>query len=130
MSYKPRGSRTGQAAWRRVRQRLINTREHQCYWCDKPLRTDAAPRTSQAIELDHLIPVIHGGTDTEDNLVLACFPCNASKGNRAAPKGKIDPANGAPITAKFCVVHGDLVNGNLKSTCPHSGALKRPKPAQ
>jgi len=129
MQYKPRGSRTGQAAWKRARARLIKTREHICHWCDKPLRVDAAPRTSQAIEIDHLLPVFAGGTDEDDNLVLACHPCNSSKGNRAAPQRRLDP-NGGVITATKCVIHGDLAAGQLLATCPHSGTLIRPDEMQ
>lgn len=33
-------------------------------------------------ELDHVVPEFHGGPSTADNLVLACRPCNRSKGYR------------------------------------------------
>ncbi|WP_268762414.1 HNH endonuclease [Kitasatospora griseola] len=33
-----------------------------------------------AEHLDHVIPLSRGGTDTEDNMVPACAPCNLSKG--------------------------------------------------
>lgn len=32
------------------------------------------------LEWDHVLPVHHGGTNDPDNLVLACQPCNCSKG--------------------------------------------------
>jgi hypothetical protein len=32
-------------------------------------------------EADHIISIKHGGTTTEENLALACLPCNRSKGS-------------------------------------------------
>ena len=42
-----------------------------CHWCGAP-----------ATEADHLIEHDAGGTDTVDNLVPACKPCNARRGQR------------------------------------------------
>ena len=33
------------------------------------------------LEVDHLIPSLHGGTDDEHNLITACHACNHYKGN-------------------------------------------------
>lgn len=130
MQYTPRGSRTGQAAWKRTRTRLIKTREHACHWCQVPLRADAKKGTPQAIELDHLIAVAAGGTDSDDNLVLSCPRCNRSKGDRAAPSKRLDPLSNQAIAAVSCPVHGQFHEGNLLSTCPHSGSLVRPDDAR
>jgi hypothetical protein len=35
-------------------------------------------------QVDHIIAVKHGGTDTEDNLCLACYDCNTFKGSNVA----------------------------------------------
>lgn len=41
-----------------------------CYWCGRPATT-----------ADHYpIARCDGGPDTDDNLVSACLPCNASRG--------------------------------------------------
>jgi hypothetical protein len=32
-------------------------------------------------EIDHIIALKHGGESTEDNLVIACLPCNRHKGS-------------------------------------------------
>jgi hypothetical protein len=40
-----------------------------CAYCDSP-----------AEHLDHVVPLSKGGTDTEDNVLPACAPCNLSKG--------------------------------------------------
>jgi hypothetical protein len=48
-------------------------------------------------EIDHVIASKHGGESTEDNLVLACLPCNRHKGSELT---SIDPLTGA-ITPLF-----------------------------
>lgn len=32
------------------------------------------------LELDHVLPVFHGGSGAPENVVLACGPCNRKKG--------------------------------------------------
>jgi 5-methylcytosine-specific restriction endonuclease McrA len=44
-----------------------------CYWCDKEL--------NGKFHIDHIIPLSKGGGHTENNVVLSCRPCNASKHN-------------------------------------------------
>jgi ATP adenylyltransferase len=36
----------------------------------------------RAIEIDHIIPRKHGGTDTIENFQASCYICNANKGSR------------------------------------------------
>ncbi len=48
-------------------------------------------------EIDHVIALKHGGESTDDNLVLACLPCNRHKGSDLT---SIDPLAGA-ITPLF-----------------------------
>jgi hypothetical protein len=48
-------------------------------------------------EIDHVIAIKHGGESTDDNLVLACLPCNRHKGSDLT---SIDPLTGA-ITPLF-----------------------------
>jgi hypothetical protein len=38
---------------------------------------------SRSPAVDHVIPVVHGGDNTEDNLVTACTPCNTIKSDFA-----------------------------------------------
>lgn len=47
----------------------------RCFYCGK----DPWPRTCT---IDHFIPTLHGGTDSPDNLRLACRKCNGRKGNK------------------------------------------------
>lgn len=105
-------SRTGTAAWKRMRTTLIRTRDHICHWCGKPLDPAAPKGSPNAIELDHVVPVsLHPDLAHEpSNLALVCHPCNRSKGNRAQPKA----SRQARTT---CAFHDPIT-----STCPHSRA--------
>lgn len=42
-------------------------------------------------QIDHIIPLKHGGSDDTDNLCLACLKCNGFKGPNVAA---LDPATG------------------------------------
>lgn len=46
------------------------------------------------LQIDHIWPVILGGTDTEDNLCLACELCNQHKWRKTHG---IDPQTGASV---------------------------------
>jgi 5-methylcytosine-specific restriction endonuclease McrA len=43
-----------------------------CFYCDD------FPTT-----VDHVVPLIHGGTNYQENLVPCCRPCNSSKGDKS-----------------------------------------------
>lgn len=45
-----------------------------CWWCHKELPLEQ-------LTLDHLIPKSKGGTNSQENLRLACKPCNSKRGN-------------------------------------------------
>lgn len=47
----------------------------KCVHCQKDLRTSKPAELS----VDHVVCKSHGGTDTADNLVLACTSCNAKR---------------------------------------------------
>jgi 5-methylcytosine-specific restriction endonuclease McrA len=55
---------------------IVMRRELQqglCYYCgDSPTRW----------EVDHFIPLDRGGSGAPENIVMACMPCNRSKGNK------------------------------------------------
>ena len=50
---------------------LFNKYNNLCVYCGDEGKT-----------LDHVIPLFRGGSDTEDNLVVACKSCNSSKGTK------------------------------------------------
>lgn len=54
------------------RKRIYARDGSRCIWCDKPVDADAS--------LDHILPRVRGGTNQASNLVTACIPCNAARG--------------------------------------------------
>ncbi len=52
----------------------------QCFWCGCDLLSGT--RT-----LEHLRPKSKGGSNSPENLRLACFPCNNSRGDSLFPPG-------------------------------------------
>jgi 5-methylcytosine-specific restriction endonuclease McrA len=55
--------------------RLIKARDnHRCIYC-----AATADESGSHLHLDHVLPRSLGGTDTSDNLVLACRPCNCAR---------------------------------------------------
>lgn len=55
-----------------VKKRLWNTNPY-CHYCGVELAENEST-------LDHLIPLARGGSNSLQNLVLACQPCNTWKG--------------------------------------------------
>jgi 5-methylcytosine-specific restriction endonuclease McrA len=53
----------------------------RCWWCGCDL-------PSSELTLDHLKPKSRGGSNSLENLRLACFPCNNSRGNSLYPPKK------------------------------------------
>jgi len=45
---------------------------HECVYCG----------SVEDLVLDHVVPLVQGGEHCEDNLVVACRSCNASKGGK------------------------------------------------
>lgn len=48
----------------------------RCEYCQRAL----GRRKQNKPNLDHRLPIVRGGTAAVSNLVLACWPCNGSKG--------------------------------------------------
>jgi 5-methylcytosine-specific restriction endonuclease McrA len=59
-----------------VRQRAGN----RCEYCG--LHQDQSPLAS--LQIEHINPKKHGGTDDPDNLALACIDCNLAKSSNIA----------------------------------------------
>ena len=62
--------RSGDA--KRMWRESIKARDgHKCVYCG----------SSENLTIDHVRPKSKGGTDTADNCVTACRPCNQAKGS-------------------------------------------------
>ncbi|HIK31649.1 MAG TPA: HNH endonuclease [Oscillatoriales cyanobacterium M59_W2019_021] len=54
------------------RREVLRRDNHTCQYCG----------SRKHLTLDHVVPRSKGGTHTWDNVVTACSPCNARKGDR------------------------------------------------
>jgi ATP adenylyltransferase len=65
----------------------------------------------RAIEVDHIFPRKHGGTDDLTNLQALCFKCNANKGARDDTDFRAirDGINARQSGCLFCELHPDRV---------------------
>lgn len=59
---------------RRVAAAILARGGHACAYCASTAEESGAP-----LQLDHLRPRAVGGTDTADNLVVACRSCNSAR---------------------------------------------------
>jgi 5-methylcytosine-specific restriction endonuclease McrA len=69
---------------RRFRRQVTNTflfarDNYSCVYCGRHRST---LRGRQFLTRDHVVPTSRGGTNSWDNVVTACSPCNNRKGNR------------------------------------------------
>jgi 5-methylcytosine-specific restriction endonuclease McrA len=65
---------------------LISDYGSRCWWCENCFPV-------QALTLDHLKPKSRGGSNSLENLRLACFPCNNSRGNSLYPPRRFSQFN-------------------------------------
>jgi 5-methylcytosine-specific restriction endonuclease McrA len=76
-----------------VRQYLLTMWEHRCAYCGA---------TGVSLEIDHVIPQSHGGSNRVTNLVIACRVCNLAKGDKLLEDFLADrPEVHAHIQAQF-----------------------------
>lgn len=66
--------------WQQISAAVLRRDRHVCHYCG-----------GRATTADHIVPKSKGGTDSMDNLVAACLPCNGSKGDRAQPTPRAKP---------------------------------------
>jgi hypothetical protein len=69
-----------------LRRKVAAQAKHRCGYCQTTEKNVGID-----MEIEHLIPESLGGLTEEDNLWLACGPCNSHKGARIAA---FDPASG------------------------------------
>ncbi|GJH22233.1 HNH endonuclease [Caballeronia novacaledonica] len=84
-------NRTRGRAWTAIRERQLR-RFPLCAMCE------AQGLLTQAAEVDHRVPLAHGGTDHEDNLQSLCIECHAKKTLEEQGKRRAGcDANGLPL---------------------------------
>jgi hypothetical protein len=73
-----------------VRERVRGQAGNRCGYC-----LSRQKYVWGVLEVEHIIPLKSGGVNTEENLWLACRPCNACKSNRIEAE---DPDTGQTVT--------------------------------
>jgi len=62
---------------RRLKERIAEAAQHRCGYCHTREAISGIPLT-----IEHIIPESGGGTSEEENLWLACRPCNVERAAR------------------------------------------------
>ena len=70
-----------------TKQQVRNRAGHRCEYCQLSQQDSPLAR----LQIEHVIPIKHGGGDELDNLALACIDCNLHKGPNLTG---IDPDTG------------------------------------
>jgi len=66
------------------RKNIFERDHNTCQYCGKK-------QSREDLTIDHVIPRSRGGKNTWDNLVIACYPCNARKENRLPAEANMYP---------------------------------------
>lgn len=81
--------------WDLVAAQLGERANYQCEYCG--LRLLDSVHNYKLWEKDHIIPVHAGGTDTLENLALACGICNSKLKNRWNPRARTQSTDRAEL---------------------------------
>lgn len=63
---------------------LVAKAKGRCYWCGIVCKLGgrcSSRSTRPCLTFDHLMPLYRGGLNIIQNLVVACYRCNTSRGN-------------------------------------------------
>lgn len=69
-----------------TRHRVYDTGNGCCFYCRHRIPFDE-------FTVDHQVPVVKGGSNSINNLVAACAPCNTAKGDRMPTSEELERAN-------------------------------------
>lgn len=72
-----------------LRAKIATDAGHRCGYCQASQKYVFA-----VLEIEHIIPIAHGGSDAEDNLWLACSLCNGYKREQVEA---VDPETGERV---------------------------------
>lgn len=69
---------------RPIREAVLKRDNHTCVYCSRPEGKYFHPETQSdaSLHIDHVIPVVRGGSDDISNLATACAVCNLLKSDR------------------------------------------------
>ncbi len=106
----------GELAGYEVREYLLEKWNRTCAYCGK---------TDVPLEIEHIVPRSKGGSNSVNNLTIACHSCNQSKGNSPVEqflRGR--PALLAKITAKAKAPLRDAAAVNATRWCLYHRLLQ------
>ena len=86
-------------------------------WCGRAGGEKANIPDSQKMEVDHIRPWSHGGSDALWNLQALCKPCNRKKSN------DINLRDGLKIMGNN-IIHGDAIAGGVRKSVRNNTVLK------
>jgi 5-methylcytosine-specific restriction endonuclease McrA len=72
-----------------VQREVRQTARHLCEYCHTAEQWQYVPFT-----VDHVVPLAHGGSNSSENLALACFHCNRRKSDQEIV---LDSTSGHPV---------------------------------
>ena len=67
---------------RNKHRRIVSKDRPSCHWCHEEIDYDAHHLDPLSFQIDHVIPISKGGSDTLDNLVASHRKCNRSKSDK------------------------------------------------
>ena len=92
--------------------RLYETQNGCCYWCSIPV--------GKTYHIDHVFPIVRGGSHTLDNLVISCPSCNQSKHDKL-PYTEWIPSN--PLAPNHISISSNL-SAAVPSVCENAGITR------
>jgi len=101
----------------RLRFDVLRRCNYACYYCGR-----RASLGVTELQLDHVIPVSHGGTNDPWNLVAACAECNAGK-SASAPTEELVQR----VRSDYCAYLS--ISDAIVVQCEHCGVPMEHEPA-
>lgn len=96
--------------YQKHRAEVLERDGHCCRYC----------RSTDRLVLDHVVPIIRGGTDDVSNLVTACKRCNSKKAGRLLHEAQMTLLDPDTVTVSVTACHRDTtVTPPLQSRLCH-----------
>lgn len=71
--------------------RHLDTQNHRCAYCRRPIDPDVAFSDDLRATIDHIVSLGIGGEDSYQNTLAACHGCNSHKGHGTFRELEVTP---------------------------------------